>query len=94
MSTDICSESSIWTIITAGSTFLAVIVASFTYRESMRSRKNSTFNALFSQLIANHKDVFSYKQLFAGFFNYYEQRMPDVLATPDCPMGGLQKHPL
>lgn len=50
---------------------MAVVVASFAYAESIQSRKNSAFNALFSQLIANHKDIFAEKDLTTGFYTYY-----------------------
>ena len=39
--------------------FSALIVAVKAFKESQRMRRISTFNALFSQLIANHKDIFA-----------------------------------
>ena len=39
--------------------FGALIVAWYAFYESKKMRKSSTFSALFSQLIANHKDIFA-----------------------------------
>lgn len=39
--------------------FVALFVALKAFKESQTMRRSSTFNALFSQLIANHKDIFA-----------------------------------
>ena len=60
-------------MIQALATLLAVIVAGLAYRESMRMRKSSGFNALFSQLIAIHKEAFVKKQFFIDFRKSFER---------------------
>ena len=67
-----------WSMIEAIGTLLAVAVAAMAYFESLRMRKNSAFNALFSQLIANHKEVFRRKKWYSGFYDRFILRMDEV----------------
>ena len=61
---------SFWTMIGAIATWLAVIVAGIAYFESLKMRKNSAFNALFTQLMENHKNVFAKKEWCTDFVTY------------------------
>ena len=53
---------SCWTMIGALGTWGAVVAAGFAYAQSLKMRKNSAFNALFTQLMENHKEVFGNKK--------------------------------
>lgn len=48
----------IGTILSAVAALVALVIAVIAFRESQMMRKSSAFDALFSQLISNHKDVF------------------------------------
>ena len=69
-------------MIGAFGTWFAVLVAAAAFWESLRTRKNSAFNALFSQLIANHKEVSTKKQC-TEFYKYFYDRIDDVKTICD-----------
>lgn len=70
-------------MIQALATLLAVIVAGLAYWESMRMRKSSAFDALFSQLIANHKEAFAKQGLFIDFRKRLEKNKDTVQTIGD-----------
>ena len=63
-------------------TGFAALMAFIAFFQSQRTRKNSAFNALFSQLIANHKDV-STEKICTKFYEYFYDRMDDVRTIRD-----------
>lgn len=63
-------------------TGLAALMAFFAFFQSQRTRKNSAFNALFSQLIANHKDV-STEKICTKFYEYFSEKKDDVKTMRD-----------
>ena len=71
-----------WTMITALGTIAAAIVALIALVQSYDTRKNSMFNALFSQLIANHKEVFADKPC-TEFYKHFADRLDDVKTIRD-----------
>lgn len=76
-------ENFCWTMIEALGTWAAVIIALFAFLESNKTRKNSAFNALFAQLMANHKEAFSRKKWYSGFYDRFIRRMDDVRTIRD-----------
>lgn len=61
---------------------VAALMALLAFFQSLRTRKNSAFNALFSQLIANHKEVFADKPC-TEFYKYFADRLDDVKTVRD-----------
>lgn len=63
-------------------TGFAALMAFFAFFQSQKTRKNSAFNALFSQLIANHKEV-STPNMCTKFYKYFSDRMDNVKTIRD-----------
>ena len=76
------TTSDLWAMITALATVATAAVALFALVQSYKTRKNSTFNALFSQLIANHKGTTCKKQC-TEFYKYFYDRIDDVKTICD-----------
>lgn len=69
-------------MIGAFGTWFAVLVAAAAFWESQRTRKNSAFNALFSQLIANHKELIADRP-FTEFYEFFVGRLDDLKTIRD-----------
>jgi hypothetical protein len=72
-----------WNMMEAIGAVVAAIMAIWAFSESLRMRKNSAFNTLFAQLIANHKELFADKELSAGFYSFFHKRLDDVRTMRD-----------
>ena len=80
---------SFWTMIGAIATWLAVIVAGIAYFESLKMKKNSAFNALFTQLMENHKNVFAKKEWCTDFYVQFYNKLDEVRNIKDlCDIWG------
>ena len=75
--------SAIGTMLTAIATILAVVMACLAYFESLRMRKNSAFNTMFSQLIASHKIIFEKNKLCAEFHDIVANKLNHINTTQD-----------
>lgn len=80
---------SCWTMIGALGTWGAVVAAGFAYAQSLKMRKNSAFNALFTQLMENHKEVFANKKRCSDFYVMLYNKLDDVRNIRDlCDIWG------
>lgn len=72
-----------WNMMETVGAVVAAIMAILAFVESLRMRKNSAFNSLFAQLIANHKEIFADKSLSTDFYHFFYKRQDEVRTIQD-----------
>lgn len=72
-----------WSMTTAIGTCFAAIVALFAFWQSIKMRKNSAFNALFTHLLDNHKKVFTHKELYTNYYEFFKYKIIEIQSIRD-----------